>query len=133
MFTIELETRDQKNTEEDDMPAPHRMVDSMASGVINGVERFISSSANAIKGAGDTIVSGLDKPFKDITGKEGPIMILGILGDGFIGAGTNFVDNGIIGSVKIAGETVMKALDQPIEQLGLPTDMGKLDLFKRGR
>ncbi|KKN87048.1 hypothetical protein LCGC14_0263180 [marine sediment metagenome] len=97
----------------------HRVVDSVLDGVANGVTGFVNSAAGAVKGAGKSVMAGLDKPFTDITGKQGPHRIIDVAADGAIDAGVNFVNQGIVGSAKKAGEGVMRALDHPLEQMGL--------------
>lgn len=95
----------------------HRAVDNILDGFANGASGFVSSIANAVKGVGKSVMSGLDKPFTDLTGREGPHRILDRAADNLIDAGVNFLNDGVIGSAKIAGEGVMKAMDHPIEQV----------------
>ena len=104
----------------------HNMVDSVLDGVANGVTGFVNSIAGGIEGAGESVMRGLDKPFTDITGRVGPHRMIDDAVDGVIDAGVNFVNQGLVGSARIAGKGVMHALDQPMEQLGL----GKLELPK---
>lgn len=112
---------------------PHRVVDDVLNGIASGVTGLITSGASAIKNTGRTITSALDKPFQEVTGKEGPIKMLDPLGEGIVDAGVNFVDDGIIGTAKIAKEGVMEALDQPTEQIGFPPKLGAFQLFKGGK
>ena len=114
------------------MSTPHRIVDEIADGLVDGANSLGQSAANAVKGAGETIMRGLDGPFTAITGKQGPHRILDRFADGTIDAISNFFGQGVIGSIKKEGEAVMKALDQPCEQLGIPPDLGKFPgkLFK---
>lgn len=111
------------------MEGPHRTVDAIANGVADGARGFIDSAAGAVKNAGKTLMTALDKPFAMVTGKEGPHRIIDRLADGAADAATNFYDNGVIGTAKKAGEGIMRALDQPIEQVGGAIEMPKL--FKR--
>lgn len=113
------------------MATPHRVVDSIADGIVDGAKSLFDAGANALKGAGETIMGGLDKPFAAFTGKEGPHRIIDRFADGALDAVTNFVDSGIIESTKKAGEAVMRALDHPPEQIGIPPDIETMRLFKR--
>ncbi len=103
--------------------APHRIVDEIATGLIDTVRGFGNSAVSSVKGAGEKMMRALDGPFTSITGKEGPHRIVDRLADGVIDAGVNFVDTGIVGSVKIAGEAAMRALDHVPEQTGLPPQL----------
>lgn len=94
----------------------HRVADSILDGFAKGATGFVNSAASAVRGVGKSIMAGLDKPFTDLTGREGPHRIADRAADGLIDAGVNLVNQGI-GSAKIAGEGVMKALDHPIEQI----------------
>ena len=105
----------------------HRVVDSIADGLASGAQGFVSSVAGAIKGVGESVMRGLDKPFTDLTGKEGPHRILDRAADGVVGAGVNALNQGLIGSTKMAGESLMKALDQPLEQV---KGLGKMEMPK---
>ncbi len=97
---------------------PHMMVDSIAEGLIGGVNGFGNAAVNAIKGVGKAVMGGLDKPFAAVAaGREGPHRIADRLADGAVDSVTNFASNGVIGSIKIVGKGVMSALDQPLEQL----------------
>lgn len=115
------------------MATPHRVVDSIADGIANGAKGIISSVASSLKSAGSTIVDAIDKPFRSITGKEGPIMMVDRFANGAVDTATDFVDNGVIGGMQAAGETVMKAMDHPSEQLGIPPDIDKIGLLKEVR
>lgn len=97
--------------------APHRVIDSIADGLADGAESLVRSVAGAVEGAGESIMRGLDKPFTDLTGKEGPHRIVDRAADGIIDAGVNFLNQGIVESAKKAGESVMHALDHPVEQV----------------
>ena len=105
------------------MPTPHRVVDSVADGLVDGVDNLGQSATGAVKGAGETIMKGLDVPFTAITGKEGPHRIIDRFFDGTIDAINNFFSRGVLGSIKAEGEAVMKALDEPPEQIGIPPDL----------
>ena len=113
------------------MATPHRVVDSIAEGIANGATGLISAGVNAVKGAAETVMKALDTPFTQVTGKEGPHRIIDRAADGAVDAGVNFVENGVIGTAKKVGEGVMKALDQPPEQIGIPPELGKFQIFKR--
>lgn len=111
------------------MATPHRVVDSVADGIAGGAKGLIMAASSALKGAGGAIMSGLDKPFSAVTGKEGPHRMIDRLANGAVDTVTNFVDNGLIGGAQSAGESVMKALDQPPEQIGIPPDIERMKLF----
>lgn len=113
------------------MATPHRVLDSIADGIVDGVNSLANAGAGAVKGAGETIMAGLDKPFAAITGKEGPHRILDRFADGALATITNIGSNGIAASAKNAGEAVMRALDHPPEQIGIPPDLEGMRLFKK--
>ncbi len=106
--------------------APHRKVDEVATGLIDAVRGIGNSVTSNVKAAGEKLMRALDEPFSAVTDKEGPHRVAHRLANGFIDAGVNFVDAGIIGSAKIAGEAVMKALDHVPEQTGIPPELPKL-------
>lgn len=110
---------------EGNMATPHRVVDEIADGLVDGANNLGQSAAGAVKGAGETIMRGLDGPFKAITGKEGPHRIIDRFFDGTIDAISQFAGQGVLGSIKREGEAIMRALDQPPEQIGFPPDLGK--------
>ena len=53
------------------MATPHRVVDSVANGVADGAQGISDGILGALRNAGSAIMSGLDKPFMAVTGKEG--------------------------------------------------------------
>lgn len=113
------------------MATPHRVVDSIANGIAGGATGLINAAASAVKSAGSAIMTGLDKPFQTVTNKEGPHRIADRLANGAVDTVTNFVTGGVIGGAKSAGETVMKALDHPPQQTGIPPDIEKFGMFKK--
>jgi hypothetical protein len=97
---------------------PHRLVDSVADGIVNGINSFGNTAVSTVKGVGKTVMGGLDKPFGMISGgREGPHRIADRFADSAADAVTNFVSTGVAGSVKKIGEGAMRALDQPLEQI----------------
>ena len=108
---------------------PHRVAGSLVDGVATGVKGLGEAATGALQGAGKAVMDGLDKPFETVTGMEGPHRVIDRLADGAHDAVNNAMGNGLIGSVKMAGESIMKALDHPLEQL----KMGRLKLPKLGR
>jgi len=105
----------------------HRVVDQIADGFASGASGLVSGIAGSIKGVGKSVMTGLDKPFTQLIGKEGPHRIADRAADGVVDAGVNFFNQGIIGTAKTAGKGIMRALDQPLEQLkGM--NMGKLEM-----
>lgn len=113
------------------MDTPHRVVDGIANGIAAGARGLGDAAISAVKGAGKAVMGALDKPFTQITGKEGPHRIIDRVADGAVSAGTNFVDSGVIGTAKAAGEGLMKALDQPLEQVKGISEMKLPGMFKR--
>jgi len=105
---------------------PHRVVNDIATGFINAVRGTGNSVVSSLKGGGEGIMRALDGPFTSITGKEGPHRIVGILANGAIDAGVNFVDKGLIGTLEIGGRTIMEALDHLPEQTGIPPKLPTL-------
>lgn len=110
----------------------HRALDSVLDGIASGATGLVGSITGSIKGVGKSVVNGLDRPFEDITGKKGPINIADRAADGFLDAGMNFFNQGVVGSLKTAGKGVMRALDQPFEQLK-GGNLGKFEMPWRKR
>ena len=108
------------------MEGPHRVIGNILNGLANGINSLGNGVVGAIKGAGESVMSALDKPFTGVTGMQGPHRAIDKVAKGTIGAGVNFASRGIIGSVKIAGEGLMEALDHPLEQIS----KGKFELPK---
>lgn len=77
------------------MATPDRVVDSVANGVADGAQGISDGILGALRNAGSAIMSGLDKPFMAVTGKEGPHHIVGRLADGAAGTVQNAVDQGL--------------------------------------
>lgn len=105
---------------------PHRMIDSVAGSITNGAQGMVGSLASTIRGAGGTLMRELDKPFTSITGKEGPHRVIGRLADGAVDTAAYFVNTGLIGTVQKGAESIMRALDQPVEQIGFPPKFPKM-------
>lgn len=108
----------------------HRVAANIMDGLADAVTGFVNQVATTIKTPGEAVMKGLDKPFTEITGKEGPHRVVDIVADGAIDAGVNFINQGVVGSARKFGDAVMAALDQPLQQTGL----GKIELpriFKR--
>jgi len=96
----------------------HRIVDDVLDGLADGAQGLVSSIAGAVRGVGESVMGALDKPFSALLpGKEGPHRIIDRAADGIVSAGVNAVNQGLIGSARIAGEGIMKALDHPLEQI----------------
>lgn len=110
--------------------APHRVIGSLLDGVATGVRGLGEAATGALQGAGKAVMTGLDGPFRSITGMEGPHRAVDHLADGAHDSVNNAMGNGFIGSVRIAGEAIMKALDHPLEQLKL---VGRFKLPKIGK
>ena len=108
------------------MQGPHRVIGNILDGLAEGIDGLGNSAVRAIEGVGESVMSALDKPFTGITGIEGPHRAIDKAAKGAIDAGVNVASRGIIGSVRTAGEGLMKALDHPLEQIG----KGKVDLPK---
>lgn len=98
---------------------PHRVVGSLADGVADGARGLGEAATGALQSAGKAVMEGLDGPFRSITGMEGPHRIIDRLADGAHDAVNNAAGTGLIGSIKMAGESLMKALDHPLQQLKL--------------
>ena len=115
------------------MPAPHRVVDGIADGLVDAADGLGRSLTGAVQGAGEQIMSALDKPFTAVTNKEGPHRIIDRLADGAVDTVNNIASEGIIASAKKAGEAVMSALDQPVEQVGIPPKLEGPEIFGLGK
>ena len=103
------------------MATPHRVVDGLVTGLADGAKCVGDGVAGAVKDAGGKLMGGLDKPFADVTKKEGPHRIIDRLLNGTLDAASG-VGDGIIGAAETFGQGIMKALDQPAEQTGIPPD-----------
>lgn len=115
------------------MATPHRVVDSLADGIANGARGLIGGVSGAVRGVGKSVMGALDKPFAAVTHKEGPHRVLDRAADGALDAVENLAEQGVIGTAQKAGGAVMRALDHPVEQFGVPPDIDKFSgrLFKR--
>lgn len=96
---------------------PHRAVDSLLDGVADSAKGVVTSVIGGLKGAGGGISQALDKPFREVTGKEGPHRMVDSVLNGYADAVQNSINNGAIESLKKVGEGVARALDHPLEQL----------------
>lgn len=110
------------------MAYPHRVVGNVLDGLASGVRGIGNGLVGSAKGMGGQVMSALDKPFAMVTGKEGPHRLLDRLVNGSVDAGVNAVDNGLMGSLQKEGEAIMRAMDHPSEQVGLPPDIASLHL-----
>ncbi len=100
------------------MEYPHRVVGGVADGLVSGVRGLGNSLVGAVKGGGAALTSAIDRPFQMVMHKPGPIKVVDTLANSALDAGVNFVDKGIVGSVQIVGNGIMKALDQPLDEIG---------------
>lgn len=106
---------------------PHKDVGAMVDNVAGTAESTIRSLASTVKGMGSQLMSTLDEPVKAITKKPGPHRMVDNVLDGGVDAGVNMMTNGMIGSARIVGHSVMNAMDNPFEQLQNPSlNMPKL-------
>lgn len=96
---------------------PHRAVDSLLDGVADSAKGVVTSVIGGLRGAGEGVAEALDKPFKEVTGREGPHRMVDAVLDGYADAMQNNINNGVIESLKKLGEGIAKALDHPLEQL----------------
>lgn len=104
----------------------HRVIDSVMDGIADGATGLVSGAANAVRSTGGAVMKGLDKPFTELTGKEGPHRIFDRAANGLLNAVVNAANQGFIGSIRTAGKGIMSALDHPLEQIG----KGKMSLPK---
>lgn len=107
---------------------PHRVVGGVADSLASGIRGIGNGLAGTVKGLGSQVMGALDKPFAAVTKKEGPHRVIDRLVNGTVGAGVNAVDSGVMGSLQSEGEAIMKALDQPAEQTGIPPDIGSFQM-----
>lgn len=113
------------------MPTPHRVLDELIDGLVGGVENVGRGVAGAIRGAGANLTTALDKPIQMVAKKEGPHHIVDRVLTSAIEAGQSFVEGGVIGSAKTLGKGLMKALDHPSEQMGIPpSEIDKIPKIK---
>lgn len=109
---------------------PHQVIGGVADGIASGIRGVGNGLVSSVRGVGSQVMGALDKPFEMVIHKEGPHRIVDRLADGAVSAGANAVDSGIMGSLQIAGHGIMRALDQPTEQTGLPPDLGSFTVPK---
>lgn len=122
------------------MATPHRVVDGIVDGLAQGAQDVVGSLAGGLKGAGNAVMNAVDKPPQALLHKQGPHRIVDRGLNAGVDAATQFVNQGVIGSVRTLGEGISRALDQPTEEIGLPPDLGgggpgmpKFELPKFGR
>lgn len=96
---------------------PHRLLDSIADGLVGGVDGFGNAAVSAVQNAGKAVMGGLDKPFSAVTGREGPHRIIDRAADGATDAVKNIASTGFVGSIRTLGKGIMSALDHPLEQI----------------
>lgn len=113
------------------MPTPHRVVDEVLDGLADGAAGVIRSVQSGLKSAGETVMAGLDKPFRTVTSKTGPHRIVDRALDGAVDAAASVPTEGMIKLAQIAGEGICHALDQTVEELGVPPDLRGLGLFHK--
>lgn len=99
------------------MERPHRVVGSVADGVLNGVQGLGDGLGNTIRQAGATLMNALDKPWEATLHIQGPHRIADRLANGTADALQSVFDQGVIGTTKKAGAGIMRALDQPLDDL----------------
>ena len=114
------------------MPTPHRMVDSALDGLAEGAKGLLRTVTGGLKGAGESVCGALDRPPSELGGPEGPHRIADRVLDGEVDAGEKAVNEGIIGSLQVMGEGIARGLDQPVEQFGVPPDLGRGELGRVG-
>ena len=112
------------------MSTPHRVVGNAVDGLAQGAQGLVKTITGGLKGAGGAIMGALDKPPKELADKEGPHRIVDRYLNGGVNATENYLSEGTVGSLRIFGEGICKALDQPNEQLGIPPALGKTDLMR---
>ena len=103
---------------------PHRVVDSILDSVASGAKSLVSGISGGLKGAGGGLQRGLDMPWSAVGGPEQPLHIADRFLNGALGAAENAVNQGAIGTVQKGGEAVQSALDQPVDQFGIPPSLG---------
>ena len=96
---------------------PHRMVDNLLDGLADSAKGVVGSVIGGAKAAGAGLSQALDKPFKEVTGREGPHHVIDRALNGYADAMQNAINNGYIESLKKVGEGLARALDHPVEQL----------------
>lgn len=113
------------------MSAPHRMVGRVLDGVLDGASASVRTLTGGCRAMGENLMSGLDGPVREVTGKTGPHRIIDSAMDGSVSAAENAICNGMIGSMKQAGEGIARGLDNPVEQIGLPPkDIGTVGIMR---
>ena len=90
---------------------PGELVDGVARGLTGGVKSAVSGIASTARGAGASIQNGVDVPFQALGLNGSPLRIIGHPLDGAVNAGENFVNNGVLGSVEILGDSITEDLD----------------------
>lgn len=96
---------------------PHRVVASAADSLAGSAKGLVSSVARGIKGAGESICSALDIPWKETLKVEGPHRVVGDVLDAPVDGLENAVNQGIIGSLQIMGNRLTRAVDRPLRVL----------------
>lgn len=111
------------------MTTPHRMLGQVADGLADGASTAVRSVTGGARQVGNSIMTGLDQPCRELTGKTGPHRMVDDALNGVVGSVENAICVGGIGSVKMVGEGFQRALDNPVEQLGIPpADIGNIGL-----
>lgn len=112
------------------MPTPHRVVDGILDGLADGAKSLVSSVKGGLQGVGEGLQRGLDTPFEASGGPEQPLRICDRILDGLTNGVAQAINEGAIGSLQTTGEGVARGLDQPVENFGVPPDLGGMGKFK---
>lgn len=99
---------------------PHGVAGSILDGLADGAKGLVSTITGGVQGVGNSLQSALDGPFKAVGGPEQPLRAVESLLDGIIGSAQNVINAGAVGSLQMAGRGIVKALDHPVEQFGVP-------------
>ena len=103
---------------------PHRVVDGILDSAVDGAKSLVSGITGALTGLGEGLQSGLDQPWKAVGGPDQPLRIVDRLLDGALHATVNAVNQGALETLKIEGESVQHGLDHPVENFGIPPELG---------
>lgn len=116
---------------------PHRMVDNVLDAAADAGKGLVSGITSGLTGAGNGVQRALDMPFQALGGPEQPLHIVDRFLTGAVRATVHAINQGAIGTLQEGGEAVQSALDQPVDQFGIPPSlgggMGKLRIPSMGK
>ena len=107
---------------------PHGIVNRIFEAIAGGAKGLGSSVKGGLQGVGNGVQRGLDAPWQAVGAPEQPLHVVDRFLDGGLDATDNALSRGAIETAEMGSRTVTHALDHPVEQFGVPPDMGDMGM-----